>query len=67
MCYSSVFFLLKEIGKYALRGVKIFVDIYFLYVVNEVEIKVINSAFFELLLKYLLGFIHIGEVVAREF
>ena len=52
----TVFFLI-EIG----------VDVHLAYVVEQIEIKVIHAALFELRFKDLLRLAHVGQIVPRKF
>ena len=62
----AVLLLFHQILEDAILRVQIGVDIHLADIVEQIEIKIIHAAFFQLLFKDLLDLAHIGKVVARE-
>ena len=67
MTDASLGLLLQQIGNGVIgRVVQIGVDVLFIDVVQQVEVKIFGAALFELLLKDLLHMAEVGDVIAGE-
>ena len=64
---SSLFLLLHQIVENTVFLIQIRVNVHLTHVVEQVKIKIVHLAFFQLFFKYLFRFIHIGKVIPREF
>ena len=66
MSDSSVFLLLHQVSVYAVLFIQIFVNIHFTDIMEQIEIKVFDAAFFKLFLEDFLNLRHIGKIIARK-
>ena len=63
----AVLLLFYQIIKNAVFLIEIPVYVLFAYGREKIKIKILDTALFELFLEYLLYFIHVRQIVAREF
>ena len=64
---AAVLLLLHQVVMDAVPGVQVGVDVHLAHIVEEIEVKVVHLALFQLRFEDLLNFRHIGQVVAGKF
>ena len=61
---AAVLLLLHQVVMDAVPGVQVGVDVHLAHIVEEIEVKVVHLALFQLRFEDLLNLRHIGQVVA---
>ena len=67
MLYASKSLLLLKILKYTKLWIQIYVTAFLIYIMKQIEVKIIHAAFFKLLLKGCSRIIALGCLMSRIF
>ena len=67
MADPSILFLLGEICVDPVFFIQIFIYVHLAHIMDKIEVKISNPAFFKLLFKNFFHLIHVGKIVTGEF